>query len=663
MKLLLSKFLLVLVLFSVACSPLKKAEKSMASGEFNTAITIYKKALKGNNAKISFLLAEAYRQSNRIEEAIPYYQTAVKSGYENELANLYLAQALKAAGRYDEASSVVDNYLSEGSTPAVLTLARIEKANIAALSVLKEKPAYFKIKNLQDINTSAAEYSPVYNNGELFFTSNRNGGKIFKGTGTSFTDIFKVKTQGAVVNLQTLTPLDAIINDPDVNEGSVSFSRDGGLMVYAKGNSGKSTGAENVDLYFARYRNGKWFTPRILPVSQPLTWDSSPFLSPDGTTLYFASNREGGYGGTDLYSAKQDTRGRWVDIRNLGPEINTAGNEAFPHVDENGTLYFASDGHPGFGKLDIFKAVRVAGKITVENMGEPINSIADDFAIFTYDPVRGFFTSNRPGGKGDDDIYTFVNDDPDLKLVNYFLSGITYTSTPEGTVVLPTTKVVLLDKDNKVVDETYTSTDGAYKFRVYPEESYYLVGEKTDYFTTRAEFSTIGKAVDKSTLTEMITNVDFTKDLILDPIILEKPIVLENIYYDLAKADIRADAAAELDKLVVILQDNPEITIELSSHTDSRADDDYNMELSQRRAQSAVNYLISKNIDVSRLTAKGYGESRLLIKNAQTEEEHQKNRRTEFKVIRYRPKLDVEEGETEDEDRLFKGSDPTGVGL
>jgi peptidoglycan-associated lipoprotein len=242
------------------------------------------------------------------------------------------------------------------------------------------------------------------------------------------------------------------------------------------------------------------------------------------------------------------------------------------------------------------------------------------------------------------------------------LSGITYTSTPEGTVVLPTTKVILLDKDNKVIDETYTSADGAYKFRVYTEEKYFLVGEKTDYFTTRTEFSTVGKAVDKSTLTEMITNIDFTKDLILDPIILEKPIVLDNIYYDLAKADIREDAAAELDKLVVILKDNPEIIIELSSHTDSRAEDDYNMELSQRRAQSAVNYLISKKIDVSRLTAKGYGESRLLIKNAQTEEEHQKNRRTEFKVIRYRPKLDVEEGEVEDEDRLFKGSDPNGVG-
>jgi peptidoglycan-associated lipoprotein len=662
MKYLLSKFLLALVLFSTACSPLKKAEKSMESGEFNTAISLYKKALKGNNAKVSFLLAEAYRQSNRIEDAIPYYQNAVKSGYQDELASLYLAQGLKAAGRYDEAGTVIDNYLSQGTTPAVLALAKVEKTNIAALSVLKEKPAYFKIKNLQDINTTAAEYSPVYNNGELYFTSNRNGGKVFKGTGTSFTDIFKVKTQGAVVDLQSLSSLDAIINDPNVNEGSVSFTRDGGLMVYAKGNSGKSTGAENVDLYFARYRNGKWFTPRILPVSQPLTWDSSPYLSPDGNTLYFASNREGGFGGTDLYSAKQNTRGRWVDIRNLGSEINTAGNEAFPHVDENGTLYFSSDGHPGFGKLDIFKAVRASGVITIENMGEPINSTSDDFAIFMYDPVRGFFTSNREGGKGDDDIYTFINDDPDLKLVNYFLSGITYTSTPEGTVVLPTTKVILLDKDNKVIDETYTSADGAYKFRVYTEEKYFLVGEKTDYFTTRTEFSTVGKAVDKSTLTEMITNIDFTKDLILDPIILEKPIVLDNIYYDLAKADIREDAAAELDKLVVILKDNPEIIIELSSHTDSRAEDDYNMELSQRRAQSAVNYLISKKIDVSRLTAKGYGESRLLIKNAQTEEEHQKNRRTEFKVIRYRPKLDVEEGEVEDEDRLFKGSDPNGVG-
>lgn len=644
---------LLLLILVFACSPMKKAEKSMKNGEFNSAVNYYKKALKPNSAQANFGLAEAYRQSNRISEAAPYYQAAIRNGIDNGMAHYHLVQALKASGKYEEAHAAASTFVSKATDPQLATLANRELKVLADFKAVREKPSYIRVKNLEDINTPNAEYAPVYSNGELYFTSNRKGGKVFKGTGTGFTDIYKVKTRGAVVDMKSLTMLDELINDPNVNEGSVTFSRDGAMMIYAKGNTGKTSGADNVDLYFARQRNGQWFTPRLLPVSDPNSWDSCPSLSADGTTLYFASNRPGGYGGTDIYSAKLNRRGRWVDIRNLGPEINTPGNETFPHVDENGTLYFSSDGHPGFGQLDIFMAKREGGVITIENMGQPINSTADDFGLFMYDPVRGFFTSNRAGGKGDDDIYTFVNDDPDLKIVNYFLIGTTYANSPTGTTVLANTKVVLLDSNDKIIDETFTAADGKYKFRVYTEEGYFLIGEKVEYFTTRTDFSTVGRSVDKSTLTEMVTDIYFEKDLILEPIVLEKPIVLENIYYDLDKADIRPDAALELNKLVTVLKDNPEITIELSSHTDSRADDNYNLNLSQRRAQSAVNYLVSKGIDISRMVARGYGESRLIIKDAQTEEEHQVNRRTEFKVIRYNKKQELDDPNADAEDRFF----------
>ena len=508
-----------------------------------------------------------------------------------------------------------------------------------------------------------------------YFTSNRSGGKIYKTTGTPFTDIYKVKTKGAIVDLSTLAPLPELINDPNINEGSIAISKDGSSVIFAKGNNGKFSGTDEVDLYFSRVRNGRWSKPRIISASRRDSWDSSPALSADGKTLYFASNRKDktAMGGVDLYTAKLNRRGRWVDVRNMGDKINTPGNEIFPFVSDDGQLYFSSDGHPGMGGLDIFIANREKGEIRVENPGEPINSPKDDFGIHLFDETRGFLSSNRKGGKGDDDIYTFVNSDPNLKIVNYFLSGTTLTPDPESGDLKPlsNTTVYLLDEQGEVVDEVFTEVNGKYKFRVYSEENYNLLAEKENYFTTRKAFSTVDKSVDRNKLEKTITNVNFTMDLPLDPIVLDKPIVLENIYYDLDKSDIRADAAVELDKLLVIMQDNPEITIELSSHTDSRATDEYNLNLSQRRAASAVDYIVSKGIEKNRLVPKGYGETKLIIAEAKTEEEHQVNRRTEFKVTKYKKKrpekdevvldageITTEVTEEEDEtDRYFDDSE------
>ncbi|UXX80703.1 OmpA family protein [Reichenbachiella carrageenanivorans] len=652
-------FCLFIILALASCSATKKANKSFEAGEYSDAIYQYEKALKPEDPETNFQLAEAYRKSNRMQEAEPYYLAAIDAGIEDEMAYYYYARALKSNDDPERANKVLEDYLKTAQNDAVIAMAERELNNLNQLPEIETRVNYFRVKNLEAINTQFAEYSPFYYGGKLYFTSNREGGKIYKGTGTPFTDIYVVNTRGANVDLTTLEELSPIINEPGVNLGSITMSKNGNTVIFAKGNNGKSSGADDVNLYFTRYRNGAWQTPRPLSVNGQDSWDSSPALSPDGTTLYFSSNREGGFGGLDIYTASLNRRGRWVDVRNMGDQINTPGNEVFPYVGGTGRLYFSSDGWPGFGGLDLFEATRAGGKVKLENLGIPINSNADDFGLFLFNPSRGFFTSNRKGGKGDDDIYTFVNDDPDLKIVNYWLSGTTLTYDDNGGLIpLSNTKVVLLDEDDGIVDEKYTQVDGKYRFRVFSEETYFLVAEKEQYFTTRIDFSTVGKSADKAQLKEMVTDVEFEIDLPLDQIVVDKPIVLNNIYYDLDKANIKPAAAAELDKLVTLMKDNPTINIELSSHTDVRSSHEYNMNLSQRRAQSAVNYIASKGIEGRRMVAKGYGETKLIIKGAKTEEEHQVNRRTEFKVTKYGKKFAKDLGDDYDEtDRFFDDAD------
>jgi len=648
-------YLLIFTYSFLSCVTTKNAIKDFNNAEYFNAANKFEKIIKSGDAKNNFLLAESLRKSNRLWQAEKFYRDAIKNGIDDEMAYYYLVLSLKANNNYEQADSLIINYLKKGEDESVISLLRKEAIYI---NNLKNYPdtSYYRVKNLKAINTKFAEYSPSFSNEKLYFVSNRQSEKIYSGTGTPFTDLYEIKSRGANVDINSLKKLEDNINQEKVNEGSITFSEDGTYMIFAKGNDGKSSGRNNVDLYWSRFRRGGWTNPRLLNVNTSRSWDSTPFLSKDGKTLYFASNRAKGYGGTDIYKANVNRRGRWINIQNMGPEINTSGNELFPSVTEDGRLYFSSDSHEGFGGLDIFVASRRGGKITIVNPGKPLNSRGDDFGVNPYNPTRGFFTSNREGGAGDDDIYTFVNDDPNLKIVNYTLKGTTLTpkSDTKELNVLGNSTVKLLDREGQVIEETFTDSDGNFKFIVYSDEEYILIGEKENYFSTRGEFSTIGKELDKSKLKEFITNVEYEKNLILDRIIVNKSIVLDNIYYDLDKSDIREDAAVELDKLIVILRDNPNISIELSSHTDDRASVDYNQNLSQRRAESAVSYILSKGIDDNRITARGYGESQLIILNAETEDEHQINRRTEFKVTSYEF-IDTSNSEDE-EDKFFNNN-------
>lgn len=646
-----------------ACSAEKKAQKSFRLGKYQSVINHYKGvvAKQPNNPKANYYIAESYRLSNRIKEAEPFYAKASGRGPNADSVKLFWAKSLQANGKYDDARSVLNDLEEKTTEEKLKDRARKELDGLNYLQNLSEKPSYYKVKSLDAINTPFTEYAPVYMNGELYFTSSRSNARIYEATGTPFTDLYKAETKGANVDANTIAPLPELINDSNINEGCVTFSPDGKLMIFAKGNSGKRKGSFDVDLYLSRFRNGQWTAPTPININLPNAWESTPALSPDGRTLYFSSNRPGGFGGLDIYTAQMDSRGRFGKVKNMGPAINTAGSELFPYVAENGKVYFSSDGHPGYGMLDIFVINRANGKTVVENLGQPVNSTADDFGIFLFKPDRGFFTSNREGGKGDDDIYTFVNEDPNLRVVNYYLRGITYTTRKDSTrEILPNTKVSLLDNTGDVMQDFVTGNDGKFLFRVFENENYNLIGETDGYLVKRQPYSTVGKSVPLETLKELVTNIYLDTLIVLDRLEKNKIFILDNIYFDYDKADIRSDAALELNKLVQLLEDNPEIKIEMGSHTDSIASDVYNLELSQRRAESTVAYLIRKGIAPERLVAKGYGESKPIARNTNADgtdnpEGRQRNRRTEFKILEIgiMPKKSDDEF---DEDKYFKNN-------
>ena len=490
--------------------------------------------------------------------------------------------------------------------------------------------------NFKELNTSGADYAPLISEKFLYFTSGRQSSGIYPGTGTAYNKLFRTRADGLKVDVSGVQALPEFKNEEGLNQAAIAISPDGNTIIYARGNSTSSKDLPDVALFASYFRGAGFTQPIWMAVNEDeFWWNSTPAFSPDGSELFFASNRPGGYGGIDLYKATKLANGDFGNAVNLGPTINTPGNELFPRPTQDGKFFFSSDGHPGYGKLDLFVAEKDdSGALVIKNLGQNFNSANDDFGIFfTEYPKAGFISSNRLGGLGDDDIYFFEDKTPKPKLVNVLLNVFTKETKQVGPAVLPQARVVLYGSDKKQQGGDFSNAQGRVRFTLEPNQDYTIIASKSGYFSKSIPFTTKGKTPDPKTLVQDVTNVTLDTTIFLDQLILEKAIVLDNIYYDLNKAEIREDAALELDKLVKILKDNPAIRIELSSHTDARSGDDYNLELSQRRAQSAVDYIVSQGVPADRLVAKGYGETQLIIKDAKTEEEHQVNRRTEFKVI------------------------------
>lgn len=623
-----------------------KIKKSFEEEEYNQAVIDYLEELEDDpeSPTFNYYVAESYRKLGKIYEAKEYYAKAIEGGYDDEELELYYAKSLKVNGDYDEAEKVLSNYLDFITVEKFAERARRELANLQKIDSLKLIVKKIDVSEATGVNTEQLEYSPFVRKNELFFASAREEA-VFERFGVPYSDIYRATIDGLSIEDSSVVAMPPLFNEPEINEGSFTISPNGNTIVFAKGNSSAKKGRNNISLFISTKKNGNWTKPVLMPINNPDAWDTSPAFSRDGKTLYFASDRPGGSGGSDIYRASLNDRGRWGGVTNMGAAINTSDDEVFPYVSPDNKLYFASEGHVGFGMLDIFVAVRKDGKITVENMGAAVNSPYDDFGlVYSNYPFEGFFTSNRPGGAGQDDIYTLVDNSPDLKKIEYVLKGKSYAINEDSAqVILPGVSVRLMTPDLEQIDDMITSPEGLFEFTVDPEKEYVLIGEKSNFFTSRHDFSTIGEGIAMEDLIERYTKKELNSFVELSPIVADAAIVLENILYDLDKSDIRAGAARELDKLVQLLVDNPEIEIELSSHTDSQAGDKYNLNLSQKRAQAAVDYLVSKGISKKRLVAKGYGETQLLNGCTNdnldcTDEQHQVNRRTEFKVIEYEKK-------------------------
>ncbi|MBK7870180.1 MAG: OmpA family protein [Saprospiraceae bacterium] len=603
--------------------------------------------------KLALLIGESYKELNKSEESIRWYQIA----YDNQAGVDALkekAYALKRGEQYKEAMQAFKELGIEIGSPYEYRR-EINACEIA--QGWKDALQYAEYRvDLMEFNTKDADYAPVlYKDNNLVFTSDRStstGEEVYNWTGNKFSDLFLVD-----LSSNNVKPFDLQLNTEN-NEGTAVFNKAFTEMYFTRCFGGKREDAF-CKIMVSEWQNGTWSAPRVLDFVQPNINYGHPSISADGKELYFACNSLDGWGGYDIYVSERSLEG-WGEPKILSRSINTIGNEKFPYIDGD-TLYFSSDFHPGMGGLDIFRTYKMGNGNWAPpfNLKPPINSGGDDFGFVVDYQAKtsneilqiGYFTSTRMDGLGNDDIYQFEKIIPPPKPVVqipeqpkqveakmildvYVLEKIYEDpSNPNSRVLgrkpLPEAKIEM-----QVGKETKTfSTAGEEPVTIELNENldYNFLASKENYLNNIAKFTTKGIGKDPNNPVQ-----HFEVEIVLDKILLDKEIRLENIYYDLDKWDIRDDAKPTLDALAESLGLNPQIRIQLSSHTDCRASDTYNETLSQRRAQSAVDYLISKGIDASRLVAKGYGETQPEVSCICTrcsEEEHQQNRRTTFKII------------------------------
>ncbi|GAA4306444.1 OmpA family protein [Nibribacter koreensis] len=646
---------------------LKRADTHYSNLEFALAIQSYKDALKLQEPSMPIVtkVADSYRRLNNAKEAEFWYSQMLAFPDYDPQNLLHYGDAARMNGNYAKAKQLYMDYaelMPDSTAKAMKLIAITENAqNWVA------RPKSFALSNLSGLNSSSTDFSPANYKGGIVFTSDRMDGRrnsITSGwTGKPNSALYYSKRDTAGFLEAELLP------SPLFNEyqnGSAVFSADNQTIYFTRINQLKRKSktvnpdpfswvsfaapadyVNRLELYISKKEGEEWSKPEPFPFNNPGEYSvGHPALSVTGDTLYFASDMPGTLGQTDIfYTVKQlnsiITRNKdgeevvevhtfWTKPVNVGNAINTPGRELFPVVDQlTGKLHFSSDGHQGMGGLDIFSAEGAGDAWTnIQNLRYPLNSAADDFGILFEKKDAGFVSSNRESMDGTDDIYSFSYYPQPCKL-----SGKTFEKVQETPGVfkeLPVgnVKVSLYKVGDTTAAVTYSDADGNFSFEIFDGVQYNIKATKVNYLTRSAIITPECESV-----------VDMVRlGLVLNRNTINKPILVENIYYDLDKHEIRPDAALELDKLVQTLIDNPNIKIELSSHTDSRQTDAYNNLLSQRRAQAAVDYIVSKGIAADRLVAKGYGETRLLNKCKDgvtcSEEEHQLNRRTEFKILK-----------------------------
>ena len=652
-----------------------KAEKALSKLEYYDAIAYYKKAfLKSKRplqAEITFKIAECYRVLHKIKQQKLWYKKAIIVKYPDPLVYLYYAEALKMNGEYDEA---IVQYKKYSKLAPDDPRGRKGVTSTELVQKWEDNPSNYEVENMAFFNSKDMDWSPIFadkKNNTVYFVSNRQSSKgtdINPYTGQAYNDLFwtKMDKKG---KWSMPTPLTGDVNSK-VDDGTATLNSKFNEMFFTRCFGKPDNEDEFICKVFTAKKKGQgWGNATELIIGDTDADVRYPSLSRDQLTLYFTAVLPGGFGGADIWMLKRAKKNAPFvgDPVNLGPEINTAGTESFPSIRSNGILYFSasSDYHTGMGGLDIFKAVKKSGKWTVQNMKYPINSPGDDFGIiFNGTKEKGYLCSTRKGGKGQDDIYMFY-----LPPLEFVIKGYIKNEETDQSIVGATIKIK--GSDGSAI-EIPSEADGSFEFQAKPETDYLVETSRKKFFKGKGRETTKGRPKSET------INMDVYMKAIPDGGKVEIP----NIFYDYAKASLRPESEVALNKLLETLSDNPSFVIELRSHTDFRGKNDMNMELSQRRAQSVVDYLISKNIDKNRLQAVGRGEEEPatindsnakkypgflrvgdvltedFIKALSTVEEqevaHQINRRTDMKVVRedYVPKQksDIPETPVEEEE-------------
>lgn len=638
------------VLFSCGSAKLSVANEQYARGEYYEAAQTYRKVYNKLQKKtdrplrgqVAYMMGDCYRRLNMTARASAAFTNAVRYKYAetDSMTYLYLAQSKHAEGKYKDAIANYELFLAKNPESLVA-----HNGMIGCVKAVewKQNPTRYTVKKANLFNSRRSDCAPMLQGedfDQLYITSSTDkalGDKKSSITGTKNFDIFLAK-KNEKGEWQKPDSIEGGLNT-EADEGMVSFSPDGSMMYLSKARQDPNKDA-SVEIFTSTRSGAQWSEPVKLEITaDTISSFAHPAVSPDGMYLYFTSDMPGGQGGTDIWRVGLGTNTEGT-LENLGSHINTPGDEMFPYMRTDSTLYFSSDGHPGMGGLDLFVAtLDTVGVWHVENMKYPMNSAADDFGI-TFGPEEtGFFSSNRNDGRGFDKIYSFEK--PSIKVT---ISGMVLDKDDEP---IPDAVIRIVGDDGSNQKESGRK-DGTFRFSLNRGVRYVMMAGCRGYLNGKQEF--------QSDTTE--ADAEYVVDFVLASV--TKPVILENIFYDFDKATLRPESEKALDnELITILDDNPNISIELASHTDFRGRDAYNQDLSQRRAQSVVDYLISRGIAPDRVKAVGYGESVpktitkklaaqypqfkegdvlteefiLTLSEEDQEVAHQINRRTEFQVM------------------------------
>ena len=591
--------LFFVIIFLGSCGAAKLGRDAMLShdiGEYYKAIEKYRKASRkekdrAKRMQYDYSIAECFRAIGDYERAALYYKNAIRRGYPDPKAWFYDAEMLRASQDYEESIEAYRTFLDSvpGDKRAQAGLEAIQKTQEWVAN-----PTRHIINPMKELNSRESDYSPAFVGGrdnEIIFTSTRKaatGKRESMITGQNYADLFRATfgIQKQKWDEPKLLDENLIIDTGD-EEGAATLSSTGEQMIFTRCRYDKNQGM-GAELYSTSQSRGSWSDPIKVQVVGDSLIAAHPALSPDESVLYFVSDMPGGMGGKDIWMAEKQG-GTYSNAVNMGAGINTPGDEMFPFVRDNGELYFSSNYRIGMGGYDIFKAVKNEdGNWVVENMGYPMNSPGDDFGItFVQGENKGMFSSNRKGSRGDD-IYSFM-----VPPKIYQVEGEVIDKETGNRMDGATVRIIGTDGTNLKM----RTKNGKFQLKLKPETDYIFAAFKDGYLRDKASATTIGLEESK----------DFRFDLYLTP--TDAPIKVENINYAFNSFELLPESKLALDTLVQILQMNPTITIELMSHTDYVGSDQYNFDLSQKRAQSVVDYLIEKGINPQRLVAKGYGET------------------------------------------------------